>query len=385
MKKAFSRPELITLGILAFVLVFLLPWLNSAGTISDFNLGIWGKYGCFAILAISVDLLWGYTGLLSLGQSLFFALGGYMLGMHLMLLIGKYGSYAQSGQNPNLIPDFMFFLGHTELPAFWKPFFSFGFAALMVFVVPGVLSWIFGWLAFRSRIKGVYFSILTQTLTYGFALLFFRNALVMGGNNGFTDFRFILGQNIRSAGTQRGLFIATAIALLGIYAACRWLTGTKFGLIQRAIRDSENRVLFSGYPVARYKLFVFVTSALIAAVGGALYVPQVRLINPSEMTTDKSLEAVVWCAVGGRGTLIGPILGAILVNALKSWATHAYPDYWLIFLGGMFMLVVLFLPGGVISIPRLIREALERRKSRKAEAMPAVLPGLSDSPKEVKA
>src|SRR4051812_6720297 len=367
MKKTFSLPELISIGVLGCVLMFLLPWLNAAGVISDFNLGVWGKYGCYAILAISVDLLWGYTGLLSLGQSLFFALGGYMLGMHLMLLIGKYGSYAQSGQNPNLIPDFMFFIGYTQLPAFWRPFFSFGFAALMVFVVPGLLAGFFGWLAFRSRIKGVYFSILTQTLTYGFALLFFRNALVMGGNNGFTDFRFILGQNIRSAGTQRGLFVATAFALIAIYAGCRWLTGTKFGLIQRAIRDSENRVLFSGYPVASYKLFVFIISGLIAAMGGALYVPQVRLINPSEMTTDKSLEAVVWCAVGGRGTLIGPIIGAVAVNALKSWATHEFPDYWLIFLGGMFMLVVLFLPGGIVSIPGLIRGAIDKRRNEPEE------------------
>src|SRR3954470_1236962 len=374
MKKTFSLPELISIGTLAFLLWILLPWLNAAGMISDFNLGVWGKYGCYAILAISVDLLWGYTGLLSLGQALFFSLGGYMLGMHLMLLIREYGSFAKSGQNANLIPDFMFMQGFTEIPAFWKPFSSFAFAIMMVFLVPGLISGIFGWLAFRSRIKGVYFSILTQTLTYGFALLFFRNALGMGGNNGFTDFRFILGQNIRSAGTQRGLFIATAVALLVIYAGCRWLTGTKFGLIQRAIRDSENRVLFSGYPVARYKLFVFVVSGLIAAIGGALYVPQVRLINPSEMTTDKSLEAVVWCAVGGRGTLIGPIIGAIAVNALKSWATHAYPEYWLIFLGGMFMLVVLFLPGGIVSVPGLLRGAIQRRRLAAAEPDPMPVP-----------
>lgn len=379
MKKTFSRPELITLGVLAFLLWVLLPWLNSTGALPDYYLGLCGKYGCYAILAISVDLLWGYTGLLSLGQALFFSLGGYMLGMHLMLLIREYGSFAKSGQNPNLIPDFMFMQGFTELPGFWRPFASFAFAVLMVFLVPGLISGFFGWMAFRSRIKGVYFSILTQTLTYGFALLFFRNALVMGGNNGFTDFRFMLGENIRSSGTQRGLFIATAAALLLIYTGCRWLTGTKFGLIQRAIRDSENRVLFSGYPVARFKLFVFVLSGLIAAIGGALYVPQVRLINPSEMTTEKSLEAVVWCAVGGRGTLIGPIIGAIAVNAMKSWATHAYPDYWLIFLGGMFMLVVLFLPGGIVSIPGLIRGAIQKRRARAAEAMPV----LAEAPKEV--
>src|SRR4051812_23360748 len=303
MKQTFSRLVLAVLSLAALLLLVILPWLNSAGIISDFNLGVWGKYGCYAMLAISVDLLWGYTGLLSLGQAMFFAIGGYMLGMHLMLMIGKLGQYKSD------LPDFMVFLGHTFLPWFWRPFMSFAFAAVMVLVLPGLVSLAFGWLAFRSRIKGVYFSILTQTLTYAASLLFFRNAMVMGGNNGFTDFKFILGQNIRSAGTQRGIFIATSLILLAVYAGCRWLTGTKFGLIQRAIRDSENRVLFSGYPVARYKVFVFVVSAIIASVGGALYVPQVGIINPSDMTTDKSLEAVVWCAVGGRGTLIGPILG----------------------------------------------------------------------------
>lgn len=383
MKKTFARSELVALGVLAFLLWILLPWLNSAGVISDYYLGVWGKYGCYAILAISVDLLWGYTGLLSLGQALFFSLGGYMLGMHLMLLIREYGSFAKSGQNPNLIPDFMFMQGFTELPGFWKPFGSFAFGAIMVFVVPGLISGLFGWLAFRSRIKGVYFSIVTQILTYGFSLLFFRNALVMGGNNGFTDFRFILGENIRSSGTQRVLFICTGAALIAIYVGCRWLTGTKFGLIQRAIRDSENRVLFSGYPVARFKLFVFIISGLIASIGGALYVPQVRLINPSEMQPDKSLEAVVWCAVGGRGTLIGPIIGAIAVNAMKSWATHAYPDYWLLFLGGMFILVVLFLPGGIVSIPGLLRSAIQKRRAQTAEA--TATPVLTESPKEVEA
>jgi urea ABC transporter permease protein UrtC len=336
-------------------------------------MGLWGKYGCYAILAIAVDLLWGYTGLLSLGQSLFFALGGYMLGMYLMVWIGKFGSFAQSGRNPNLVPDFLFFLGHTQLPSFWKPFYSFGFAALMVFVVPAIVSSIFGWLAFRSRIKGVYFSILTQVLTYGASLLFFRNAFLMGGNNGFTDFRLLLGQDILAPAMQRGLFVATGILLISIYMACRWLTGTKFGLIQRAIRDSENRVLFSGYPVARYKLFVFVVSALIAAIGGALYVTQVRAINPSEMTTAKSLEAVVWCAVGGRGTLFGPILGALGVNALKTWATSAIPDFWPVLLGSLFMLVVLFLPGGIISLPGIINSALRRRRRQEEEPQPPPL------------
>jgi urea transport system permease protein len=271
-----------------------------------------------------------------------------------MLMIGKLGQYKSD------LPDFMVFLGHTFLPWFWKPFYSFGFTALMVLLLPGLLALVFGWLAFRSRIKGVYFSILTQALTYGAALMFFRNDMIMGGNNGFTDFKFLLGVDVRSVEARRGLFIATSILLLAVYVGCRWLTTTKFGLVQRAIRDGENRVLFSGYPVARFKLFVFVLSALIASLGGALYVPQVGIINPGEMTTEKTLEAVVWCAVGGRGTLIGPILGAISVNALKSWATRAFPDLWLILLGGMFILVVLFMPKGIVGIPGQLRELAKR-------------------------
>ncbi len=342
MNRSFSKIELGVVSAIALLLIVILPALNAAGVVSNFSLNLWGKYLCYAVLAISVDVLWGYTGLLSLGQALFFALGGYMLGMHLMLMIGKLGQYKSD------LPDFMVFLGHTFLPWFWKPFHSFSFSALMVLLVPGLLALIFGYLAFRSRIKGVYFSILTQALTYGAALMFFRNDLIMGGNNGFTDFKFILGADIREPATQRALFIATAVLLVGVYVGCRWLTQTKFGLVQQAIRDGENRVLFSGYPVVRYKLFVFVLSAVIASLGGALYVPQVGIINPSEMTPEKSLEAVVWCAVGGRGTLIGPIVGAVSVNALKSWATREMPDLWLLLLGGMFILVVLFLPKGIV-------------------------------------
>ena len=345
------RLEFAAVAIIALFLIIGLPLLNAQGLVSNFTINLWGKYLCFALLAISVDLLWGYTGLLSLGQLLFFALGGYMLGMHLMLMIGEQGVYAQAGKNPNLLPDFMVFLGHTFLPSFWRPFYSFGFSALMVLLVPGLLAMIFGFLAFRSRIKGVYFSILTQALTYGAALLFFRNSMLMGGNNGFTDFKFILGEDLRTGATQRGLFIASAVVLLLVYVGIRLLNQTKFGLVQRAIRDGENRVLFSGYATAHFKLFIFVLSAAIASVGGALYVPQVGGINPSVMTPEKSLEAVVWVAVGGRGTLLGPIVGAIVINALKSWATRAYPDLWLIILGGLFILVVLFLPGGLVSIP----------------------------------
>ena len=357
------RIELTVVAIIATLLIVIFPLLNSYGVISNFTINLWGKYLCYALLAISVDLLWGYTGLLSLGQALFFSLGGYMLGMHLMLMIGDLGVYAQAGKNPNLLPDFMVFLGHTFLPTFWQPFNSFGFSMLMVALLPGVIALLFGFLAFRSRIKGVYFSILTQALTYGGSLMFFRNDMLMGGNNGFTDFKRILGSDLRDAGTQRGLFIASAITLVVVYLGCRMLSRTKLGLVQRAIRDGENRVLFSGYASAHFKLFIFVVSALIASIGGALYVPQVGGINPSVMTPDKSLEAVVWVAVGGRGTLVGPIIGAIFVNALKSWATREFPDEWVFILGGMFIVVVLFLPGGIVSVPERISAYWKRRQA----------------------
>lgn len=365
------RIEFTAVTVIAVFLVVVFPFLNAQGYVDNFTINLWGKYLCFALLAISVDLLWGYTGLLSLGQSLFFALGGYMLGMHLMLMIGAQGVYAQAGKNPNLLPDFMVFLGHTFLPTFWRPFYSFGFATLMVFVVPCLLAAGFGFLAFRSRIKGVYFSILTQALTYGAALLFFRNSMLMGGNNGFTDYKVILGSDLRSAATQRGLFMATAIVLVLVYLGCRALSRTKFGLVQRAIRDGENRVLFSGYATAHFKLFIFVLSAAIASVGGALYVPQVGGINPSVMTPEKSLEAVVWVAVGGRGTLLGPILGAVAINVLKSWATKEYPDYWLLILGGLFILVVLFLPGGLVSLPERLGKVWKKFRTPPAAAVEA--------------
>lgn len=355
----------------AVFLVVVMPAMNALGWVDHFTLNLWGKYLCYGIMAVAIDLLWGYTGLLCLGQALFFSLGGYMMGMHLMLMIGKLGAYKSD------LPDFMVFLGHTSLPAFWKPFYSFPFALAMVFLVPGLLALVFGYLAFRSRIKGVYFSILTQALTYGAALLFFRNDLMMGGNNGFTDFRTMLGANLRDPNTQRILYICTALLLVATVAGCRWLTRSRFGLIQRAIRDSENRVLFSGYATANFKLFIFVVSAMIAAAAGALYVPQVGIINPSEMTPDKSLEAVVWVALGGRGTLAGPVIGAISINALKSWATRAYPDLWLIILGGSFVLVVMFMPKGIIGLPAQVSGIIarfRRRKSTSQEPAPPATP-----------
>jgi urea transport system permease protein len=348
--------------IAAVIAIVILPCLNaytsvdSALHVTDYTINLYGKYLCYATLAIGVDMLWGYTGLLSLGQCLFFSLGGYMMGMYLMRMIGTLGAYKEP------IPDFLWFLGWHNLPTFWKPFSSFPFALMMVFLLPGLVALVFGYLAFRSRIRGVYFSILTQALTYAAYLLFFRNSLLLGGNNGFTDFKFVLGYDVRLASTQRGLYVCTALLLLFTYLVCKWLTTTKFGKIQRAIRDSENRVLFSGYSTANFKLFVFVLSALIAAAAGMLYVPQVGIINPSEMGTDKSIEAVIWVAVGGRGTLIGPVIGAIFVNGLKSWATHSFPDLWPIILGLLFILVVLFMPGGIVGLSAQIRGFLHGRK-----------------------
>jgi urea transport system permease protein len=369
MKQAFKKNEIIWMAAISVIGIAVLPALNafvppeSPWHVSNFAITVYGKYLCYAILALSVNLLWGYTGLLSLGQALFFSLGGYALGMHLMLMIGNLGQYKAD------IPDFMVFLEFPArypetggLPPHWIPFKNFFFAAAAVVWVPALIAFVFGWLAFRSRIKGVYFSILSQALTYAACLMFFRNDFTFGGNNGLTDFKFVLGQEINSPETKRWLYVASAIALLLTYLLCRWLTGTKFGLIQRAIRDSENRVLFSGYATSHFKLFVFVLSAVIAGIGGALFVPQVGIINPSEMSPEKSLEAVVWCAVGGRHTLVGPILGAISVNALKSYATRAFAEQWLYLLGGMFVLVVLFMPKGIAGLPEQIKGLATRWK-----------------------
>jgi len=295
--------------------------------------------------------------------------------MYLMLMIGKLGQYKAD------IPDFMVFLEFPKrfpetggLPPHWIPFKSFGFAAFAVMWVPAIVALIFGYLAFRSRIKGVYFSILSQALTYAATLMFFRNDFTFGGNNGLTDFKFILGYDLNAPATKRALFICSGALLLVVYLFCRWLTMTKFGLIQRAIRDSENRVLFSGYATANFKLFVFVVASIIAALGGALFVPQVGIINPSEMGTDKSLEAVVWVAVGGRQSLIGPILGAVGVNALKSWSTHAFAEQWPYILGGLFVFVTLFMPKGIVGLPEQFRAMKKKIYGRTIKEEPAPTP-----------
>lgn len=353
------------IGIFCIVagLLMLIPALNAWGpetgafSVSSFQVSLWGKYVTYAILAMSLNLLWGYTGLLCLCQSLFFALGGYMMGMYLMLMIGTRGAYRSE------LPDFMVFLGYNELPAHWEPFYSFWFAAGAVLWVPGLVAFIFGVLAFRSRIRGVYFSILTQALTYAACLLFFRNDFTFGGNNGFTDFKEMLGFDLNAAATQRGLYIASAVLLLLTYLITSGLLASKFGKVQQAIRDSENRVLFSGYSTTSFKLVIFTLSAMIAGAAGALYVPQVGIINPNLMAPAVSLDVVVWVAVGGRGTKWGPVIGAILVSLLKSHTTQAYPDSWLIILGLLFVFVVLFMPDGIVGVARQVKSKIARKRS----------------------
>jgi urea transport system permease protein len=382
--QSLPKRECLIVGILAFIGLVLLPCLNaftspdSALHVSTFTLSLYGKYLTYAVLALGINLLWGYTGILSLGQCLFFSLGGYALGMNLMLMIGTAGQYKAE------IPDFMVFLEFPAkypetggLPPHWIPFKQFWFAALMVAVVPAVVAYIFGWLAFRSRIKGVYFSILSQALTYAACLMFFRNDFTFGGNNGLTDFKTILGFDVNAAATKRTLFMCSGLLLLLTYLFCRWLTSTKFGLIQRAIRDSENRVLFSGYATADFKLFVFVIAAVIAGLGGALFVPQVSAINPSEMTPAKSLEAVVWVAVGGRGNMLGPIIGAVGINALKSYATHAFAEQWPYIIGFLFIFVTIFMPKGIIGLPAQFRELKRRFAQRNQASDPPALAGSS--------
>lgn len=495
MARTFSKLELIFVSIAVLVGLILLPCLNaltppeSALHVSTFTLSLYGKYLTYSVLALGVNLLWGYTGLLSLGQCLFFSLGGYCLGMYMMMNISRLGQYHEA------IPDFMVFLEFPTrfpetggLPPHWIPFKSFWFALLMIVLVPAVVAYIFGFLAFRSRIKGVYFSILSQALTYAACLMFFRNDFTFGGNNGLTDFKLLLGtpsieageirdpsalgtklkngadpvskflwaqlsatnqtrltellaagknagvvealaddinkaiatesiynearfagvtlspatkaaiaQNPKDAAmlklnrmlledaypqeiakkpftgyivnapeTKRALYVCSGVLLLLTYLFCRWLTSTKFGLIQRAVRDSENRVLFSGYATANFKLFVFVIAAVISGLGGALFVPQVGIINPSEMGADKSIEAVIWVAVGGRGNLLGPILGAVGINSLKSYATHSFAEQWPYVLGGLFVFVTLFMPKGLVGLPAQLKAIYKKIRSKPA-------------------
>ena len=313
--------------------------------LTQYGIALIGKYLCYGMLALALDLIWGYCGILSLGHAAFFSLGGYAMGMYLMRQIGARGVYG----NP-ILPDFMVFLNWKSLPWFWYGFNHFLFAMSMVVVVPALLAWVFGWFAFRSRVTGVYFSIITQALTYALMLAFFRNNMGFGGNNGFTDFKDILGFDLHADGTHVVLLVATAIALGASYLACRAIVESRAGRVIRAIRDAESRTRFLGYPVESFKLWLFVFSAVIAGAAGALYVPQIGIINPSEFAPINSIEAVIWVAVGGRGTLYGAVAGAVLVNYAKTYLTGAFPEVWLYALGALFVFVTLLLPRGVVGL-----------------------------------
>jgi urea transport system permease protein len=338
--------------------------------VPTYAVSLFGKYLCYALLALSIDLVWGFCGVLSLGHGAFFALGGYAMGMYLMRQIGSRGVYGHP-----VLPDFMVFLNWKELPWYWYGFDQFWFAALMVVLVPGLLAFAFGWFAFRSRVTGVYLSIITQAMTFALLLAFFRNDMGFGGNNGLTDFKDILGLDVQADTTRVGLFAASAIAVAGAFIGARMIVTSKLGKILVAVRDAESRTRFLGYRVEHYKLFVWTLSAVIAGIAGALYVPQVGIINPSEFSPANSIEAVIWVAVGGRGTLIGAVLGGVLVNGAKTVFTGILPEVWLFALGALFIAVTLFLPKGILGV---IDKLIQKRRERAAKSsMPA-----ADAPQE---
>jgi urea transport system permease protein len=339
---------LLAVGALAPLLNLVAP-SSSAFHLSDYAVALVGKIMCYAICALAMDLIWGYTGILSLGHGVFFALGGYVMGMYLMRQIGRDGNYHTD------LPDFMVFLDWKSLPWHWT--FSGSFVATLVLIVavPAIVAFVFGYFAFRSRIKGVYFSIITQAMTYAAMLLFFRNETGFGGNNGFTDFKRIVGLPLATPSMRMALFVATGATLLGFLLFARWLVASKFGRVLQAIRDAESRVMFCGYSPVPYKLTIWTISAVMCGVAGALYVPQVGIINPGEMSPANSIEIAIWAAVGGRGTLVGPIVGAFLVNGAKSWLTVTAPEFWLYVLGALFIAVTLFLPDGVAGLAKKLR------------------------------
>jgi urea transport system permease protein len=370
--RSLDRGAGIFLLILAIVAV-LVPFLNlllpssSPLHVPSYLVSLWGKYVCYALLALSIDLIWGYAGILSLGHGAFFALGGYGMGMYLMRQIGTRGVYGDP-----IRPDFMVFLNWPELPVYWYGFNHFAYAALMIVLVPGLLAFVFGWFAFRSRVTGVYLSIITQALTFALMLGFFRNNFGFGGNNGLTDFKDILGFNIQAPGTRAALFSISCLVLALGFLICRAIISSKFGKVLIAIRDAESRVRFLGYRVESYKLFVFTLSACMAGLAGALYVPQVGIINPSEFQPGNSIEAVIWVAVGGRGTLIGAVIGALLVNYAKTTFTSgALAPYWLFMLGGLFVAVTLFLPRGIVGTLRHWRSERQQRSDAADDASAA--------------
>ena len=346
-----------------FLLLVFVPLLNllpqdSFFYISDFTLNLFGKYFAFAILALGIDLIWGYTGVLSLGHGVFFGLGAYAIGMHLMLEIGAEGVYGSS------LPDFMVWNQVKELPWFWKPFSSFGFSLIAVALVPMIFAALFGFFVFRSRIRGVYFAIITQALALVAWLVFNRNETNLGGTNGLTDFKIILGYSLNDPSTQRAMYMLTVFVLGVAFLLCRWITQSRAGRVLIAIRDCEQRVRFTGYSSANYKLFVFVISAGLAGIAGALYVPQVGIITPNQIGVLPSIEMAIWVAVGGRGTLIGAIVGAVGVNWIRSILTNHFPELWPFFLGGLFVAVVMFFPKGVVGIFSQVQSLVPRRKSK---------------------
>ena len=358
------------LGVL-FLVTVLVPLGNlmmqpgSGAHIPTHVVSLLGKYLCYALLAVALDLVWGYAGILSLGHGAFFALGGYAMGMHLTREIGDRGVYS----NP-VLPDFMVFLNYTELPWFWWGFDMFWFALLMTMIVPGALAFVFGWFAFRSRVTGVYLSIITQALTFALMLSFFRNEMGMGGETGLTDFRDVLGYSLSARETRVGLFVLSALALAGGLLLGRAITLSKAGKVLVAVRDAESRTRFLGYRVEGYKLFVFTVSAMMAGLAGALYVPQVGIINPGEFSPANSIEIVVWVALGGRGTLVGAAIGAVIVAALKSWLTANYPDIWLFVLGALFILVTIAMPRGVLGVVEGALARLRRPRNQPPQPRP---------------
>jgi urea transport system permease protein len=350
--------------LVAMPLLNILPAEDSWFHLSDFSLNRFGKFLAFAILALGLDLIWGYTGILSLGQGVFFGLGAYCMGMHLMLTIGKESVYGSD------LPDFMVWNQVKELPLFWKPFFSFPAAVIGAILVPMLFALVFGFFAFRSRIKGVYFAIITQALALAAWLVFNRNDTNLGGTNGLTDFKQVIGYRLSDPGTQRVLYVITVLCLGGAYFLCRWIIRSRAGRVLIAVRDSEKRVVFSGYTPANYKLFVFVVSAGLAGLSGLLYAPQVGIITPAQIGVLPSLEMVIWVAVGGRGSLVGAVLGAVSVNYGRSVLTNYFPELWPFILGGLFVLVVLLFPDGLVGIIRKGKSLLSQRKA--AEGKPTV-------------
>ena len=367
---ATNRGEGVAFWVVGGILLLVMPALNILPSedswfhLSDFSLNRFGKFLAFAILALGLDLIWGYTGILSLGQGVFFGLGAYCMGMHLMLTIGKESVYGSD------LPDFMVWNQVKELPLFWKPFFSFPVAVVGAILVPMLFALVFGFFAFRSRIKGVYFAIITQALALAAWLVFNRNDTNLGGTNGLTDFKQVIGYRLSDPGTQRVLYVLTVLCLGGAYFLCRWIIRSRAGRVLVAVRDSEKRVVFSGYTPANYKLFVFVVSAGLAGLAGLLYAPQVGIITPAQIGVLPSLEMVIWVAVGGRGSLVGAVLGAVSVNYGRSVLTNYFPELWPFILGGLFVLVVLLFPDGLVGIIRKGKSLLTQRKA--AEGKPTV-------------